>query len=165
MSFTRCALATGLALSFAVPALSAQAALPAEAPPASRAALPQIVRLSLAEGDVRLALNKQGAKLTGNAWEHATSDIPLESGYSLATGADGRAEIEFEDNSTIYLAPNSAVTFADLTTRDNVPQSRIALLSGTVILHLQPDVPGERYVLQTAAYTMAIGYGDRTTLV
>jgi hypothetical protein len=163
MSFTRCTLIAALALCLPVRTLHAQsaAAPAADAPPPSHAALPQIVRLSLVEGDVRIALGKQGAKLTGNAWEHATADIPLASGYSLATGPDGRAEIEFEDASTIYIAPNSALAFGDLTTKDNVPQSSIALLSGTVILHLRPRVPGERYLLQTATYTMAISYGEK----
>src|SRR5579862_8933701 len=120
MSFTRsCRLATLVVISTLIPNLPAQTpSQPAEAPPPSHNTYPQIVRLSLVEGDVRIARGKQDEKLTGNAWEHATANIPLESGFSLATGADGRAEIEFEDDSTLYLAPNSALSLANLTTKD-----------------------------------------------
>ena len=36
-------------------------------------------------------------------WEQAAANLPLETGYSLVTGT-GRAEIEFEDASVVYLA-------------------------------------------------------------
>jgi hypothetical protein len=165
MNFTRCShlavlLVSGLALN-----LSAQSPLQASAAPsASNVTYPQIVRLSLVEGDVRIALGKQDEKLTGNTWEKATADIPLESGVSLATGPDGRAEIEFEDSSTLYLAPDSALTFADLTTKDGVPRTNLSLLSGTVTTHFKPTVPGEIYSLQTATYSLTVNYGEKSYL-
>ncbi len=161
MSFTRCCRLASLliASSFGLN-LPAQTAPPSEAPPPSHATYPQIVRLSLVEGDVRIARGKQDEKLTGNAWEQATANIPLESGFSLATGHDGRAEIEFEDTSTLYLAPNSALTLANLTTKDGVPHSALSLLSGSVTLHVKPNVPGDSYRIQTPTEAIALNYGD-----
>ncbi len=52
---------------------------------------------------------------------------PLETGFNLVTGK-GRAEIEFEDASTLYLADNSALTFNDLRTTAGVPYTELALL-------------------------------------
>jgi hypothetical protein len=37
------------------------------------------------------------------------ADLPIEVGFSLVTGS-GRAEIEFEDASTLYLGENSVLT-------------------------------------------------------
>ena len=163
MSFVRCChLATLLLASTLGLSLSAQAPQPAEAPPPSHITYPQIVRLSLVEGDVRIARGKQDEKLTGNAWEQATADIPLESGFSLATGADGRAEIEFEDDSTLYLAPNSALALAQLTSKDGVPHTQLSLLSGTITTYLDPTVPGEQYILQTATHVFTLNYGERS---
>ena len=70
----------------------------------------QIVRLSLVEGDVRVSRGKEGEHATGGAWGEAVANLPIESGFSLVTGT-GRAEIEFEDASTIYLGDNSVLTF------------------------------------------------------
>jgi hypothetical protein len=169
MSFTRCCRLAPLflaSLNLNLPLnLPAQTPpQPAEAPPPSHATYPQIVRLSLVEGDVRIARGNQDEKLTGNAWEQATAGIPLESGFSLATGPDGRAEIEFEDTSTLYVAPNSALSLADLTTKDGVPQTRLSLLSGTVTTHFYPTIPGERFLLETATHALDIRYGDTSYL-
>ena len=64
---------------------------------------------------MRVARGKRGA-----TWESAVTGLPLETGFNLVTGA-GRAEIEFEDASTVYLAENSALTFNDLHTTGGVP--------------------------------------------
>jgi hypothetical protein len=161
MSFTRCCrLATLLASTFSLGLTAQTPPQPTEAPPATHATLPEIVRLSLVEGDVRIARGKQDSKLTGNTWEQASANIPLESGFSLATGTNGRAEIEFEDASTLYLAPNSALTFANLTTKDGAPRSNLTLLSGMVTLNLRPNIPGDAYVLQTPTHSVGVAYGD-----
>lgn len=162
MSFARCCRLATLLASTLTLCLSAQTPpQPSEAPPpASHNALPEIVRLSLVEGDVRIARGKQDAKLTGNTWEQASANIPLESGFNLATGANGRAEIEFEDASTIYLAPNSALTLANLTTKDGIPHTTLSLLSGSVTFHVKPNVPGEDYRIETPTSAISFTYGD-----
>jgi hypothetical protein len=108
----------------------------------------QIVRISHVEGDVRISRGKESEKVSGATWEKATADVPLESGYNLVTGA-GRAEIELEDASTFYVGENSVLSFNDLHTIDGVPYTELALLSGTVSLHVHPYVPGEMFILRT----------------
>jgi len=108
------------------------------------AVYPQIVRIRYLEGDVRVARGKG----SGSTWETAVAGLSLATGYSLVTG-DGRAEIEFEDASTVYLAENSALTFNDIHTNGEVPYTNIALLSGTATLHVQPLSAGENFTLVT----------------
>ena len=81
--------------------------------------MPQIVRISFVEGDVRIQRGEPGGK-TGATWEKAVADLPLETGFSLATG-QGRAEIELEDASTLYLGENSVLTFNDLHETAGIP--------------------------------------------
>jgi len=68
----------------------------------------RIVRLSHVDGDVRIDRgDKQG-------FIKAFSNMPLVEGARLWTEADGRAEAEFEDGSTIRLTPNSMLDFGQL---------------------------------------------------
>jgi FecR protein len=110
---------------------------------------PQIARVSIVEGDVRVARGIENKHKKDATWEKAEADLPLESGYSLVTGIDGRAEIEFEDASTMYLAENSVLQFNDLSTTAGVPHTEVALLSGTATLHVRPYVVGEMFLLRT----------------
>jgi Tetratricopeptide repeat/FecR protein len=114
----------------------------------SDATYAQIVRISYVEGDVRIARGAEKEKPAGAAWEKAVVDLPLETGFSLATG-EGRAEIEFEDASTLYLGENSVLTFNDLHTTSGAPYTDMALLSGTVSVNLHPSVAREVYLLKT----------------
>src|ERR1039458_2524038 len=106
-----------LAIVQPAPAATANAAQP----PANPVTYPQIVRLSYVEGDVRISrgkeadkqLEKESGATTG--WEQAVANLPIETGYSLVTGT-GRAEIEFEDASVVYLADNSVLAFNELST-------------------------------------------------
>jgi hypothetical protein len=120
----------------------------------------QIVRISYAEGDVRIARGKQAERTTGSAWEKAVTGLPLETGFSLATG-EGRAEIEFENASTLYLAENSVLVFNDLHTSAGVPHTELALLSGTVSLDIKPFIAGEWFVLRSPADNLAVTYPHR----
>jgi hypothetical protein len=129
----------------------------------SNAVLPQIVRLSYVEGDVRISRGKLGKHDGGAPWEQAGVNLPLETGFSLVTGK-GRAEIEFEDASTMYLADNSVLTFDNLSTRDNVPHTEMALLTGTATLHLKPAAPGETYFLKTPTDSFNVPYGAKAYL-
>src|SRR5271168_3940524 len=77
---------------------------------------PQLVRVSYMQGDVRF--NRGDAKQPNlkKPWEQAEVNLPIAENYALATGADGRAEIEFESSSVIYVAENSVLLFDELTT-------------------------------------------------
>ncbi len=119
---------------------------------------PQISRISYTEGDVRIA---RGAKDAD--WEQARADLPLETGFTLSTGS-GRAEIELENASTIYLAENSVLVFNDLETVVGKPVTTVALLTGTVTLHVHPFVNGEQFELRTPSDHIFVSYGQAADL-
>lgn len=151
-------LAVAVALSLVSP-LSVMAHAQDTAPSVGQS-LPQIVRLSLVEGDVRLERGK-AAGPTPTGWVKAKAGVPLESGFSLVTG-DGRAEIEFEDTSTAYVDANSALTFNQLTTENGAPQTAMTLLTGTVTLNVTTTVRGERYLVATPQHDVFVPYPDRS---
>ena len=140
---------------------------PRPPPPAQRpVTYPQIVRLSYVEGDVRISRGKPAEKEDAKAnqaptgWEQAVANLPLEQGYSLVTGK-GRAEIEFEDASIIYLADNSVLTFNQLTATDGIPFTEIALLSGTATLNVQPIILRDTFHLVTPTDNIFIFYPQK----
>jgi len=121
----------------------------------------QIVRISYVEGDVRIQRGDPTGKPNGAVWEKAISNLPVETGFSLATGA-GRAEIEFENASTIYLGENSVLTFNDLHETAGVPFTELGLLSGTVSLYFRPYTQWEKLVLHTPTNDLISRYPDRS---
>jgi len=121
----------------------------------------QIVRLSLVEGDVRISRGKEGEHATGGAWGQAAAGIPVETGFSLVTGK-GRAEIEFEDASTVYLGENSVLTFNQLTATGGVPHTDVTLVSGTATLNVRPESAGELFVLKTPVGRISVRYPDKS---
>jgi len=78
-------------------------ALPAMADSQAR-----IVRLSDVQGSVEIDKN------TGMGFEKAFLNLPITQGTRLRTRDTGRAEIEFEDGSTVRLAPNTMIDFSRL---------------------------------------------------
>ena len=86
----------------------------------------RIVRLSVVEGNVKVD------RSTGQ-FEKAIVNLPVTQGMKLRTGDDGRAEVEFEDGSTLRLAPGTSVQFADLSLRDSGTKvSVVEVRKGTV---------------------------------
>ena len=121
----------------------------------------QIVRISAVEGDVRIQRGEPSGKAGNALWEKAVAGLPLETGFSLVTG-QGRAEIEFENASTIYLGENSVLTFNDLHETAGIPFSELGLLSGTVSLYFQPYVQGEKLILHTPSSDFVSRYQDKS---
>ncbi len=108
---------------------------------------PEIVRLSYIQGDVRLSRGgKNGADLN-TSWEIAQTNVPIEEGFTLATGS-GRAEIEFENGSVIYLADNSVLEFNRLDATYIVPATELELVTGTLTVNAKP-APREIFVITT----------------
>jgi hypothetical protein len=68
----------------------------------------RIVRLSDVQGSVQIDKN------TGLGFENAFVNLPITQGVHLKTGATGRAEVEFEDGSSMRLTPNTTVEFSRL---------------------------------------------------
>ena len=68
----------------------------------------RIVRLSDVQGSVQINKN------TGMGFESAFLNLPITQGTQVRTRDRGRAEIEFEDGSTLRLTPNTTVEFSTL---------------------------------------------------
>jgi hypothetical protein len=88
---------------FLTAAACALLALPALADSQAR-----IVRLSDVQGSVQIDKN------TGMGFENAFLNLPITQGTQVRTHDRGRAEIEFEDGSSLRLTPNTTVEFSTL---------------------------------------------------
>jgi FecR protein len=144
--------------------LRAQEGEPTQAPPTvSNKTLPQIVRLSLVDGDVRVSRGKPGVKATGETWENAEVNLPIEGGFSLVTGGGGRAEIEFEDASTMYLGENSVLSFGKLTSKGGETHSAVELVSGALTVNVHPN-KGDLFSVATPTDSMKVIYPDHALL-
>lgn len=109
-----------------LPALSLLAICSLISLPASATSQVRIVRLSDVHGTVQI--NKSGQ----SGFEPAFLNLPITQGTQLKTGADGRAEVEFEDGSSLRLGPDSAVTFTSLTLADSGTRSSAINLAGGI---------------------------------
>jgi hypothetical protein len=72
----------------------------------------RIVRLSDVQGSVQIDKN------TGLGFENTFLNLPITQGVRVKTRDRGRAEIEFEDGSTLRLTPNTTVEFSTLGMND-----------------------------------------------
>ena len=104
--------------SFLAVAACALLAVPAFADSQAR-----IVRLSDVQGNVQIDKN------TGLGFENAFLNLPVTQGTQLKTLSNGRAEIEFEDGSTVRLAPNSRLTFSALSLDDSGKRNSVINLA------------------------------------
>src|SRR6201997_2495053 len=85
----------------------------------------RIVRLSDVHGQVQINKN------TGLGFENAFANLPITQGTQLRTSANGRAEIEFEDGSSMRLAPDTSVEFSRLGLSDSGKRiSQVQLVQG-----------------------------------
>ncbi len=81
--------------------------------------------------------------LRGNKTEfsQAVMNMPLIQGSRIETGAQGRAEIEFEDGSVARITPNSSLTITRLqATSDGTFETTVEQLSGLIYYELRSDV-------------------------
>ena len=83
-------------------------------------------------------------------WDKATKkplSIYPSPGAKLRTGQGARAEIEFEDGSSLRLTPASVLEFPELALRDSGARtSSVVLQQGTAYLNFKGD-KGEQFVL------------------
>ncbi|MBB5319187.1 FecR family protein [Tunturibacter empetritectus] len=109
----------------------------------------RIVRLSDVKGT--LSLDRK----TGNGFEQTMPNMPIIQGERLRT-AEGYAEVEFEDNSTLRVAPNSLVEFPLLALRSSgAKASTIEVVRGMVYVNLQ-STKGNEFVLRAGDQTMTV---------
>jgi hypothetical protein len=97
----------------------------------------QLVRVSYVEGDVRFNRGDGKGPDLKKPWEQAEVNLPIEQNFALATGV-GRAEVEFEDGSVIYMAENTVVLFDELSVAIGILTTRLELISGTVTTDVRP---------------------------
>lgn len=146
----------------ASPSYASSSDNPPQTPPANpglQETYDQIVRLNLVQGDVRVFRGKDAEHATREEWGQAVVNMPIESGFSLVTGT-GRAEIEFEDASTVFLGENSVLIFDELTSTGGVPRTTMTLVSGGATLHIRPQFAGEQFNLHAPAGSISNHYGE-----
>jgi len=90
----------------------------------------RIVRLSQVDGAMQIDRN------TGQGYERAFLNLPITEGAKLKAGAEGRAEVEFEDGSTLRLTPDTVVEFPQLSLRDSGARvSTVNVVQGTAYVN------------------------------
>ena len=118
----------------------------------------RIVRLSQVKGGVLLdrAVDQTGAQ----TFEPAFANIPITQGATLKT-TDGVAEVEFEDNSSLRLTPETTVQFSELRRElSGSTASSVKVLEGTVFVSLSP-AKGNQFALTSSEGQFAIAPDSR----
>jgi hypothetical protein len=118
----------------------------------------RIVYISAVEGDVRLSRGVNGRADLKEPWEQALGGELLQQGYALAT-QKGRAEIEFENGSTVYLDRNSLLLFTELDASATTVRSRICLATGTATFSLRA-ADKETFYLETPTDKVTVRPGN-----
>ena len=104
----------------------------------------RIVRLSQVDGDIQIDRN------AGQGYEKAFLNSPITEGTKLRAGQEARAEVEFEDGSTLRITPGTAVEFPELARSDSGARtSNVTLQQGTAYLNFK----GEK----EEAFTLSFG--------
>lgn len=105
--------------------LIAAGATPARAGDTTGYSYARIVRLSYVNGDVQIVRTDKS-----NHWEPAVLNMPIQQGFAVGTN-NGRAEVELESGSTIWLAENSVLQFTELALSNGGRVTRMMLSEGT----------------------------------
>jgi ferric-dicitrate binding protein FerR (iron transport regulator) len=109
----------------------------------------RIVRLSDVKGQLALDRN------TGAGFERTMQNMPIVEGERLQT-ADGYAEVEFEDNSTLRLTPNSGVDFPLLALRSTgAKASTMKVTLGAVYVSTE-NTKGNEFLLEAGDAKMTV---------
>ena len=127
---------------------------------AKNAEEPQMVWLTYAEGDVKFSPGHKGQPKLGKDWIAANVGQVIEDGYTLVT-EKGRAEIEFEDGSVVYLADHSVLEFDSLLIHPNRMETDLALLTGkATVAHASTN----QLALATSEVTLHMVQPQTTTV-
>jgi hypothetical protein len=109
----------------------------------------RIVRLSEVTAEVDVY------RQTGNGYERAMLNLPILEGTELRTGK-GFAEVEFEDNSLLHLAPNTIIEFPRLELSPSGSKiTTVNVERDTVYVNLA-DTPGNEFTLTFAHQKAAL---------
>jgi hypothetical protein len=105
----------------------------------------RIVRLSYVSGDVQIVRADQSGK-----WEPAYANMPIQQGFTLGTN-NGRAEVEFENGSALWLAEKSVIQFTDLALSNGGRITKMVLTEGTGTF--EADIKnGDTFVVSTSQF-------------
>jgi hypothetical protein len=115
----------------------------------------RIVRLSEVQGSVQIS---HGG---GDSLGRAFINLPVVEGTRVKTGVDGRAEVEFEDGSTLRLAPGTEIKFTLLSlASDGSKMNTAQLIAGTVYANVHAnkgrDKRGDEFVLNFARESVTV---------
>src|SRR5256885_1026899 len=122
--------------------------------PATADSRVRIVRLSFAEGQVQMD------RADGRGFEQAFKNMPLAQGTRLATGNDGRAEIEFEEGSTIRAVPNTSLEFPEMGTRNSGGKfTTVNLAQGEAYFNIHRKDDNE-FLLQVAGQQILLAHSS-----
>ena len=109
--------------------------------PASAESKARIVRLSDVQGTVQID------RAAGEGFEKAFLNLPVIEGSRLKTGDDGRAEVEFEDGSTLRIVPNTEIEFTRLALGDEGEKlNTVQLHTGAAYVNVRPK-KGDQFLL------------------
>lgn len=110
--------------------------------------LARIVRLSQERGMVQMD------RSTGNGFEAASPNMPVVQGVRLRTG-DGLAEVEFEDNSSLRLTPDTEVDFPQLKLKDGAKVTVVDVKRGSVYVSMA-TTRDNSFQVQFAGHTLTL---------
>src|SRR5882762_3215571 len=111
----------------------------------------RIVRLSNVEGTVQVDRN------AGKGYENAFLNMPMVEGMKLATKDNGRAEIEFEDGSTVRITPKSSLEFTALALRDSGGRvSTLTLRTGQAYVNYLAKQKDDQFTLAFSSETVPL---------
>jgi ferric-dicitrate binding protein FerR (iron transport regulator) len=117
----------------------------------------RIVRMSQVQGHIGLDRG------TGTV-ERTMQNMPIVEGSRLATGEDGYAEVEFEDGSTLLLAPDSQVNFPQMILRSTgAKATTIALMKGTAYINLE-KTKGNEFTVKAGDSVIVVTPGTHLRL-
>ncbi len=111
----------------------------------------RIVRLSDVKGTVQIDKN------SGLGFESAFANLPITQGTQLRTRDNGRAEIEFEDGSTLRIIPNTTIDFSRLGLSDEGKRiSAVNLVEGRAYVNWLGK-SGDEFTLNFSQEKVSLG--------
>jgi len=134
--------------------------------PATAKSSVRIVRLSYVEGSLQIDRN------TGK-YEKAFVNLPIIEGAKLRASSDSRAEVEFEDGSTLRIVPDTTVQFPQLSLEDSGAKiSSVEILSGTAYINYAGTkdnslslVFGREKIALTKSARLRLGVDDKGSAI
>jgi hypothetical protein len=143
-----------LLLAVMVSAQTSQTVQPAEPYAVSKV---RIVRISQVKGEVQLD------RANGRGYEPAITNLPVVENSRLSTG-NGVAEVEFEDNSSLRVTPNSLLEFPKL---ERLPGgttvSSVHLVKGAAYVSLM-KTPGNEFNLSFGEHNLRLSAASHVRL-